>query len=44
FPLTIPLIQNLGITILQARNQMEFRSILYIIIAFIKFIFSDISF
>ena len=33
--LLIPLIQNLGITILQARNQMSFRSILYIIIAFI---------
>ena len=32
-PLTIPLIQNLGITILQARNQMKFRSILYIVIA-----------
>jgi len=32
-PLTIPLIQNLGITILQARNQMQFRSVLYIIIA-----------
>lgn len=32
-PLTIPLIQNLGITILQARNQMKFRSILYIFIA-----------
>ena len=32
-PLTIPLIQNLGITILQARNEMKFRSILYIIIA-----------
>ncbi len=31
--LYIPLIQNLGITILQARNQMRFRSILYIIIA-----------
>lgn len=31
--LIIPLIQNLGITILQARNQMKFRSILYIIIA-----------
>ena len=38
-PLTIPLIQNLGITILQARNQMEFRSILYIIIAFISLFF-----
>ncbi len=32
-PLTIPLIQNLGITILQARNQMKFRSSLYVIIA-----------
>ncbi len=32
-PLTVPLIQNLGITILQARNQMKFRSLLYIIIA-----------
>lgn len=32
-PLTVPLIQNMGITILQARNQMKFRSILYICIA-----------
>lgn len=32
-PLTVPLIQNLGITILQARNQMKFRSIVYIIIS-----------
>ena len=32
-PLTVPLIQNLGITILMARNQMKFRSILYVIIA-----------
>lgn len=32
-PLTVPLIQNLGITILQARNQMKFRSTIYIIIA-----------
>jgi len=31
--LTIPLIQNLGITILQARNQMKFRSLLYLGIA-----------
>jgi O-antigen/teichoic acid export membrane protein len=31
--LMIPLIQNLGITILQARNQMKFRSLLYIAIA-----------
>ena len=34
-PLTVPLIQNLGVTILQARNQMKFRSIVYIIIALI---------
>ncbi len=32
-PLTVPLIQNLGITILQARNEMKFRSTLYVIIA-----------
>lgn len=32
-PLTVPLIQNMGITILQARNQMKFRSLLYIFIA-----------
>ena len=32
-PLTIPLCQNMGITILQARNQMRFRSLLYIVIA-----------
>lgn len=35
-PLTIPLIQNLGITILQARNQMKFRCILYFIIAMVS--------
>ena len=35
-PLTIPLIQNLGITILQARNQMKFRSLLYIFIALVS--------
>lgn len=39
-PLSIPLIQNLGITILQARNQMKFRSILYVIIAIISLIIS----
>lgn len=35
-PLTIPLIQNLGITILQARNQMKFRSLLYLVISLIS--------
>ena len=37
--LFIPLIQNLGITILQARNQMKFRSLLYIGIAMLALIF-----
>lgn len=36
--LFIPLIQNMGITILQARNQMKFRCILYVIIAFVSLI------
>lgn len=33
FSLTIPMIQNLGVTILQARNQMKFRSLLYLFVA-----------
>lgn len=37
--LLIPLIQNLGITILQARNEMKFRSLLYIGIAVIALAF-----
>lgn len=32
-PMTVPLIQNLGITILLARNQVRFRSLLYMAIA-----------
>ena len=36
--LLIPLIQNLGITILQARNQMKFRSLLYIVIALVALV------
>ena len=36
--LAIPMIQNLGITILQARNQMKFRSLLYIIIASVSLV------
>lgn len=35
-PLTIPLIQNIGITILQARNQMKFRCLLYLVISFMS--------
>lgn len=35
-PLVIPLVQNLGITILQARNQMKFRSVSYVIIALLS--------
>lgn len=34
-----PLIQNMGITILQARNQMKFRSILYVCIAAVSLVF-----
>lgn len=37
--LSIPLIQNLGIIILQARNQMKFRSLLYICIAVVSLLF-----
>ena len=40
--LFIPLIQNTGITILQARNQMKFRSTLYVIIALISLAFQII--
>lgn len=40
--LLIPLIQNLGITILQARNQMKFRSLLYIVIAAVALVFQII--
>lgn len=36
-PLTVPLIQNMGITILQARNQMKFRSLLYLGISLVSF-------
>ena len=32
-PLAIPLIQNVGIIILQARNQMKYRSLIYLVIA-----------
>lgn len=38
FALYVPLIQNVGISILQARNQMKFRSILYICIAIISLV------
>ena len=37
--LLIPLIQSVGITVLQARNDMKFRSILYIIIAVVSLAF-----
>lgn len=39
-PLTIPLIQNLGISILQAKNIHQFRSNLYIVIALVNIIIS----
>lgn len=40
--LIIPLAQNLGITILQAKNQMKFRSLLYIAIAILALVFEII--
>lgn len=40
--LFVPLIQNTGITILQARNQMKFRSLLYLAISIISLIFQII--
>lgn len=39
-PLTIPLIQNLGITILQAKNMHQFRSNLYLVVALFNVIIS----
>ena len=39
-PLTVPLIQNIGITILKARNQMKFRSVVYVIIALLSLLIS----
>ena len=41
-PYTVPLIQNLGITILQAKNLHKFRSICYAIIALLNLIISII--
>jgi O-antigen/teichoic acid export membrane protein len=35
-PLTVPLVQNLGISILQARNRMKFRSLVYVVIALLS--------
>lgn len=40
--LFIPLIQNTGIMILQARNQMKFRSLLYLAISLVSLIFQII--
>ena len=42
FPFTIDLIQNIGITILQARNQMKFRSILLTLTALCSLLLSII--
>lgn len=39
-PLTIPLIQNMGITILQAKNMQKFRSNVYIVIAILNIFLS----
>lgn len=40
--LFVPLIQNTGIVILQARNQMKFRSLLYLIISIVSLVFQVI--
>lgn len=40
--LYVPLIQNTGITILQARNQMKFRSLLYLAISIVSLLFQII--
>lgn len=40
--LFVPLIQNTGITILQARNQMKFRSLLYLSISIVSLVFQII--
>lgn len=39
-PLTVPLIQNLGISILQAKNQLKFRSVLYVSISVASLVIS----
>lgn len=39
-PQTIPLIQNIGITILQAKNMHQFRSIIYILISIMNVLIS----
>lgn len=39
-PLTVPLVQNVGINILMARNQMKFRSLLYVSIAVLSLFLS----
>lgn len=39
-PVTVPLIQNLGISILQAQNRQRFRSIVYFLIAVINILVS----
>lgn len=39
-PLSVPLIQNVGISILQAKNIHKFRSILYLLIAILNIIIS----
>lgn len=39
-PLTIPLIQNVGVSILQARNLHKFRSVMLVLIAFLNIVIS----
>lgn len=39
-PLLCPLIQSVGITILQAKNRMRFRSVVYVLVALLSFVAS----
>ncbi|MGL6023484.1 MAG: lipopolysaccharide biosynthesis protein, partial [Cetobacterium sp.] len=39
-PLTVPLVQSTGVAIMQAKNMHQFRSIVYLIIAFLNLILS----
>ncbi|MDD4439847.1 MAG: oligosaccharide flippase family protein [Tissierellia bacterium] len=39
-PLSVPLIQTLGMSILQAKNRLKFRSVVYVFMAFISVVIS----
>lgn len=43
FPLCVPLIQNIGLTIVTAQNKHQFRSIIYMIIAILNVVTTYIA-